>query len=976
MENQPVQKTAASSEQETSSFGQHPLENGFSTSPNGEGNSRSSVPFGLTATPLGEGVASSGRETVTLTASGGSSAAPLSFSSQGPIQNKQAPLQRQQIPPTTPAPSSEPHAVFRITVTRRMSGEEFKAAAMMQVFGRIISDVTWINIASEYTPERSPYDLQVAMSLIRIYRSQTTQERGIPTESSGDVSGSERRAQEFNRMPQGGTRQALLDEIDRRYYATTGARPGTLIREGEEGNSQLWRSIRDEVLYQHQHLRDLPEAVRLLIRRSTNGRPMTPADYERLFQIARRIENMTPEQILDYASRVNGSTTNLDEFEASLNNYIRQRAERQQSTQAREAVQTRLFGLEEVYNRYLEYKSMLMTEAMAAGMGGGPMPFVESVSTRMGRELTTQLQAHGFESITAFEQFIRQFEQSFELESANVFDDTLARYHGTLYRESQRYQNPAELTAMQQLLIASSPDLANRHPIFHDEGLPDDRRIPRQTWARASQGQLGGLVQAYIRMRIADVSEARGRVSGDHRLIYKMDRMFPLFYQMQNIAPDSIYDRIIREKMRNDAIVNLVLGIVGAIAAIALTVVSLGTATPAVVAAMAGAGAFGLSTYFAIEEYQRYTTENNLANVGVMDDPSIIWLTLAILGAALDMGAAARAIRALSPAARALNSTGDIEAFNRALRALQEAGEVEGRIAQAAQRAAAARQGFREATGELGRVLRSRVYSFPGPFTDPDVYRVLVQMAGAKIRQGVAVFQEFVLELRRARLAEGLAEMSPQELAKVKEAWEQALVIARSAQTPVDIMSDGANGGRVIGRFSNGSHLEIISRSSGELYGGNRIGLAADRTTTVTGTLADVNTVATRGGRLPGVTAMGSNPGAINILRSPRWAAIQEAHRPILEAGETARYWRTVTDEFWNTVNRPWLDEAIARGDQFRFVSNPADDAATFVTNGRGVFQLDEAGQRIRSIFGREVDYLRSRGYRFLPDGTAVPAPR
>jgi hypothetical protein len=261
------------------------------------------------------------------------------------------------------------------------------------------------------------------------------------------------------------------------------------------------------------------------------------------------------------------------------------------------------------------------------------------------------------------------------------------------------------------------------------------------------------------------------------------------------------------------------------------------------------------------------------------------------------------------------------------------------------------------------------MYSFPGPFADPDVFRYLVQLAGARIRQGAAVFDGYIAELRQMRAAARLAELSPEELNKAKEAWEQALRLSRSAEAPVDIVNE-AN--RVVGRFSNGSHLEIISRSQ-TLHGGNRIALDAERTTTVTGTMRDVGVVADRGFLMPGATVQGANPGAINILRSPRWSEIRAAHQAILDRGETALYWRTVTDEFWNTVNRPWMEEAIARGDRFRLVSNPADELATFVTDARGNFILDEARQRIRSIFWRELELLRARGYTITAEGLALP---
>jgi hypothetical protein len=74
-------------------------------------------------------------------------------------------------------------------------------------------------------------------------------------------------------------------------------------------------------------------------------------------------------------------------------------------------------------------------------------------------------------------------------------------------------------------------------------------------------------------------------------------------------------------------------------------------------------------------------------------------------------------------------------------------------------------------------------------------------------------------------------------------------------------------------------------------------------------------------------------------------------------------------------VNKPWIDEAIARGDQFRFVSNPNDEKSLFVlAKNKKSFVLDD-GKKIKSIFGREVEYLESKGYTFKADGTAVKEP-
>ena len=180
--------------------------------------------------------------------------------------------------------------------------------------------------------------------------------------------------------------------------------------------------------------------------------------------------------------------------------------------------------------------------------------------------------------------------------------------------------------------------------------------------------------------------------------------------------------------------------------------------------------------------------------------------------------------------------------------------------------------------------------------------------------------------------------------------------------------------GKLFGRFTRGKNLEIIDDIP--LYGGNKIELTPNTTTSVTGVLDDVNIVARRGvnadGSFNGITAAGAaNEGGINILRSPEWGKIQTKYKSILDSGDELGYWKKVTDEFWETVNKPWLDEAIARGDNFRFVSNPTSDVSIYVTRGESLV-LDGAGNKIKSIFGREIDYLQSKGYKILSDGTAV----
>ena len=174
-----------------------------------------------------------------------------------------------------------------------------------------------------------------------------------------------------------------------------------------------------------------------------------------------------------------------------------------------------------------------------------------------------------------------------------------------------------------------------------------------------------------------------------------------------------------------------------------------------------------------------------------------IWLVLAIVGAGIDIAAAVKAVRALAPAAKALEAGGTVADFRKAVEALEKSKQLERQAAEAADKAAAAREAYKVAKGEFGAAL-GKAYSFPGPLLDPEVYRAVVKMALAKLREGGHSLVSFLAEVRAARITAKLGDLTPEELARVKQAWEEAEVIKKSAEVPVEITSDA---GRVIGRY-------------------------------------------------------------------------------------------------------------------------------------------------------------------------------
>jgi len=943
-----------------------------------------------------------------------------------------APIQRQ--PLAKPKPTYIP---FQIIVKQDMNAEEFEAATILQVFGHAGVSIKWTNVKASYTPADSPVPVLLEASLVQKARGEADAAKGMQVDAAGKIAGADDRAHVFMTMPST-DKAGIMAEIDRRYYEASGT--STPIKPKEAGKIELWNQIRDEVLYQQAYLANLPDSVKLLIKRSTGGRKLTPADYEQLFRIAKKIEALPPGAASDYASKITDSTTDLTTFENAIDAYQADLEVRQQEDIDRTEVTDKLVGLEAVYKLYRRYVTEAILEtspyyaatraalnAATKAAGGSPVETADD----MRKQLEHQLPQYGFQTIAEFAHYIDRYVQVFEVGAVRMTEDLLDKYSGKLHQEAERYKDPAVIKALYVQLAPFRSDyqtfeknaqiwnsFAQKHnddaereglpgngeihaappteeqsaalenaktakaaaqskieamskdyPIFAENDLPVDKRLDKAKLAQASETQLAGVLQAHIADRQKVVDDAKAELEDNHDIVFKLDKLMPVFYASMDVEPGSIHDLIIQDKLQDDAIKNLVVGILLAIAAIALAVVSGGTATPALVAAGASIGVAGIDAYMVYDAYKEYTSQHAMAEAGFADDPSTIWLVLAVVGAAVDMAAAAKAVGKLAPAAKTLDSGGELADFVKVVKQLQEQKQIDEKIAEAAERAGAARKAYNAAKNELASAL-SKAYSFPGPLLDPDVYFALVKMAAAKLREGGASFVKWVAEIKQARAAAKLGELSPEELQKLHEAWGDAEALLASSKNPVDITSSA---GKVIGRYQHGEALEIVSKKV--LHGGNTIRLDPEATTTVAGTLTDTNRVAERGARMRGITQMGENPGGINLLRSPRWTEIQNKFKPLLDAGDTTGYWRAVSDEFWSTVNKPWLDDAIARGDRFRLISNPADERVLYVTSPDGSSFILDGGQKIRSIFGREVDYLTANGYKILPDGTAVKGP-
>ena len=182
-----------------------------------------------------------------------------------------------------------------------------------------------------------------------------------------------------------------------------------------------------------------------------------------------------------------------------------------------------------------------------------------------------------------------------------------------------------------------------------------NRDFPREGLTRAGAGDVQSILLDYIRARRDDIGRTRAHLTKTPHMIFGLDDLLKISYQVQEITPGSIFDLIVRDRIRDDTISDIIWKIVIAVIALALGILSFGTGTIAVLAAV---GAFGISAYQAIQEYREYEIKSSAYGAQLLsDDPSFAWVIVAIVSAGIDLAAAGSAIKAIRPAAEAFNAT-------------------------------------------------------------------------------------------------------------------------------------------------------------------------------------------------------------------------------------------------------------------------------------------------------------------------------
>ena len=227
---------------------------------------------------------------------------------------------------------------IQIPVKEEMTRKEFIIYYLKVQYGESDEDALKIYLndekkASEDKRFQGPWKVTSA-DVRQTYKSINTS-RGVSeftteTESStvyeprlpnGRREGYDERKKKYDELP-AETKNRIVQEVDKRYWARTGIKENEKIKSNQTGNAETWLDIRDELLMQHEFIHSLPEKVLKFMVVKTGGNSFKPEDYEQLTRIAQKIMSMSDADVDAYLSSPLRVTDDLDEFEHSIDNFL------------------------------------------------------------------------------------------------------------------------------------------------------------------------------------------------------------------------------------------------------------------------------------------------------------------------------------------------------------------------------------------------------------------------------------------------------------------------------------------------------------------------------------------------------------------------------------------------------------------------------------------------------------------------------
>jgi hypothetical protein len=564
----------------------------------------------------------------------------------------------------------------------------------------------------------------------------------------------------------------INEETDERFWEQTGYKPGQKLGNSPQDQEmgRQWMGVRADIMVENAQS-DAINALRPDIKEIlfAGDRKLAPSDYGKVLELADKLGRLTPAQRHDYLSKVNADTTSLSDMDASIDRYILSQTVEEAEEEKTDEAAAKLFGLEDLYKLWKAKRAADAANHGQPRRGGGfgpPPAAATEAAVEANAKFTAALKQNHFDSAQAFVDAMEAYRLRFQAEAVHLAMEIMARYEHKLFLERKKFQNPANAAALVQNIagtqakahydeasskqtsatltrVTAPDDMAGALQAGRDaaeleeqskklKGQAEGEVVgasgndaivdPEQLGRGTDREQLAGLdaagAQQYllktIDERYADLGKARGEFTEDPERIFSQHDLVAATLKSQQIGDDTIYAWIIHDYIADQQMKHLFSAIAVGILAFILAALVPGGGWVAAAALLTSAA---ISTAQAIEAVQEYNKQGVDYRLNfIEDEPSLVWVAVAVAGAALDLGmtttqllkiaGTAKALKELEPALKefsAVNSAETAAARLETLRAKIEAVEgLQTEVKEALEAKAAAEVGLSKAIGKAG----------------------------------------------------------------------------------------------------------------------------------------------------------------------------------------------------------------------------------------------------------------------------------
>jgi len=220
---------------------------------------------------------------------------------------------------------------------------------------------------------------------------------------------------------------------------------------------------------------------------------------------------------------------------------------------------------------------------------------------------------------------------------------------------------------------------------FNSKGMKDSKQDWAPDWEsfdfKTDEKIIVELKNSIIK-QLEKINEAEENIlDEDLDFIWDLGEIIPISMQQAGFANNKNAVKVIQDKVRKEAKYELIKNIILIAGGIILSVVSLGQATPFLLAILAQGGSLAISAYYIKEEVHDYNLNQSLYDASIQvgqvlqdNDPSLAWLALSIIGAALDVKALAEVLKSakfITATAKEFNTSKNLKKLEEQLGKIQ-----------------------------------------------------------------------------------------------------------------------------------------------------------------------------------------------------------------------------------------------------------------------------------------------------------------